>query len=176
MSAVLQQPVIFVGFMGAGKTSVSQYLAHKLSLPLVDVDEAIVQEQKRSIADIFATEGEDAFRALESTKLAELLNDAPQLISCGGGIVENEENRRRLQHGCFVVFLEVDAQEASLRVGGDTTRPLFTDMDAVTALLEKRSNLYKQVASIAINTTGRDIPEIAAEVQDVLCKQKVLAL
>lgn len=174
MTATLKQTVVFIGFMGAGKTSVSQYLASTLGLPLVDIDSAIEQEQGRSIACIFADDGEDVFRALEAAKLAELLESVPQLVSCGGGIVERDENRALLQQKGLVVFLEVDVQEASRRVGNDTARPLFTDRASVGALLERRNSFYKEVADLCINTTERSVREVASEIQDYLLAHNIL--
>lgn len=176
MTASLKQSVLFIGFMGAGKTSVSQYLASALSLPLVDIDHAIEQEQERTIARIFADDGEDAFRALEAAKLAELLEGESKLVSCGGGIVERGENRALLRQKGFVVLLEVDIQEASRRVGDDASRPLFADQASVKVLLERRNGLYREVADLCIDTTGRSVPEVAEAIQDGLLAHSILSV
>ena len=78
-------------------------------------------------------------------------------------------------HPSLCPAVEVDAQEASMRVGNDGTRPLFTNRDAVDALLEKRGSLYKEVADLTVDTTARDIPEIAAEIHEELVAAGILS-
>ena len=160
--------------MGAGKTSVAQCLSHDLGLPAADVDEVVVDSAGRTIATIFAEDGEEAFRDLESAALAALAQSYPKLVSCGGGIVERTENISLMRQHGFVVLLDVSAQEAASRVGGDPDRPLFAEAGAARALYERRASLYEKAAHIRVATTGHTVEEVAGCVREELVTAGVL--
>ncbi len=170
----LTRPVFFVGFMGAGKTSVSRKLARKFGLAAVDMDTYIERREGRKVKEIFAQDGEEAFRDIEQAVLVELTNKDPLLVSCGGGVIKRPENREVLKSGGFVIHLRISADEARGRIGDLSTRPLFNDLDDARALAESRMPLYDEVADVTIDTAGRGVSALAYEVRDVLEREGVL--
>ncbi|MCI2241578.1 shikimate kinase [Adlercreutzia sp. JBNU-10] len=166
--------MFFVGFMGAGKTSVARRLARICSVASVDMDTYLERREDRRVKDIFAEDGEDAFRAIETDVLAELAAKDPLLVSCGGGVILREENRAILREGGFVVYLRVTADEAASRISDTSSRPLFQDLAAARARCEERLPLYEAVADVTVDTAGKGVAAIAREVQRLLEKEGVL--
>lgn len=171
----LTRPVFLIGFMGAGKTSVARRLARTCGIASVDMDTYLVRRAGRSVSEIFAEGGEDAFRALETEVLREL-GEMPDalLISCGGGIVERPENVEAMRDLGVVVHLRVTVDEAEARISNKESRPLFQDLDAARALRERRMPLYEAAADYSIDTEGKSIPQIASAVRRQLEEGGVL--
>ena len=159
----LVQPVFFVGFMGAGKTSVARKLARHAGVASIDMDTYIERVCDRKVKEIFAESGEAGFRAIETDVLRELASGEPRLVSCGGGVVLSPENRAVLKNGGFVVYLKVTAAEAASRISDVSTRPLFGDLEQAQRVIEGRLPLYEEVADISIDTAGRGTGSIARE-------------
>lgn len=170
----LKRPVFFVGFMGAGKTSVARRLARQCHVASVDMDTYLERREGKKVKAIFAESGEEGFRALETDVLGELAAKEPLLVSCGGGVVTREENRTILERAGFVVHLKVSADEAAGRISDTSTRPLFQNLDAARERCEERGPLYERVADATVDTAGKSVPAIAREVQNVLVKEGVL--
>ncbi len=176
MNGCLDRPVFFIGFMGAGKTSVSRYLARTCALGSVDLDTYLERSAGRRIKDIFAAEGEAAFRKMETQVLHELATKEPLLISCGGGVVVAKENREFLSKVGYVVHLGVTADEAKSRISNLSTRPLFNDIESARKLAEDRISLYVEVADVTVDTAQKSVAAIAREVQAILVKEGILWL
>lgn len=167
--AALARPVFFVGFMGAGKTSVSRYMARRWKFSAIDLDVYLERREGRVIRDIFAEDGEAAFRAIETDVLREVGESPnPSLVSCGGGIVERPENRELLERLGTVVHLRVSADEAAGRISNKSTRPLFNDIESARALCERRAPLYDAAADVVVDTAGKSVAQIAYEVMRAL--------
>lgn len=165
----LARPVFFVGFMGAGKTSVSRYIARRWKLSAIDLDVYLERREGRVIRDIFAEEGEEAFRAIETDVLREVgESPRPSLVSCGGGVVERPENRGLLSDLGTVVYLRVSADEAAGRISNKKSRPLFNDIESARALCERRGPLYEEAADVIVDTAGKSVAAIAYEVMGAL--------
>ncbi len=171
---VLAKPVFFVGFMGAGKTSVSRRLARDCHIASIDMDSYIERCEQMKIRAIFSERGEEAFRDLETELLEELSTRDPLLISCGGGIVQRERNREILKERGFVVYLAVEVDEAAERISDLSTRPLFADREGAKATHENRLPLYREVAHATVDTRGKTISRITREVKRILQKEGVL--
>ena len=170
----LKAPVFFIGFMGAGKTSVSRRLARMCHITSIDMDAYLERREGKKVKEIFSEQGEAAFRIVETDVLKELAAKEPLLISCGGGVVKSHENRRVLDDAGCVVYLKVSADEAAGRISDLSTRPLFQNLDAARKTSEERLPLYLGVADIVVDTAGKSVGRIAAEVRELLKKEGIL--
>lgn len=162
----LNPNIILIGFMGSGKTSTGEVLAGKLGLRFQDTDLMIERKEKAAVSDIFTEKGEGYFRDMETELLLELKDKLVNtVLSAGGGLPLREENRTLLKELGLVVYLEVTAQEAVIRLNGDTTRPLLAEgnlKERVSDMLKVRSPIYEQAAHIKI-LTDNITPEEAAD-------------
>lgn len=174
VSYELVRPVFFVGFMGAGKTSVARKLARNAGVAAVDMDRYIERHSDRKIKDIFEELGEAGFRAIETEVLRELATGEPQLVSCGGGVVLSQANRDILREHGFVVYLKVSAEEAASRISNLSSRPLFGDLGRAQRINEDRLSLYEEVADLVIDTAGRGSGSIARETFSLLLREGAL--
>lgn len=163
----MKQNLILIGFMGAGKTSVGEAYAKASGRPLLDTDQLIEAEAGMSISDIFALQGEPAFRRAETAVLERLLAETDNaVISVGGGLPLLELNRALLkQLGC-VVFLRVQPETVLKRLEGDTTRPLLQGEQVekrVRELLAYRNPLYMEAAHQVADVDGKTPEQLASE-------------
>ncbi len=163
--------IVLVGFMGAGKTTVGRLLAERLAVPFVDADEAVVAAEGRSIADIFATEGEPGFRRVEAALIAGLLAGPEVVLALGGGALGTPAVRDAVG-GHTVVLLEVSLAEALARVGADPSRPMLGHPD-LPGLYASRREAYRAVASAVVAVAGRTPAEVATDVLAALAERGV---
>ena len=171
----LRRPVFLIGFMGAGKSTVARRLARSCGVSSLDLDTYIERECGKKIREVFADEGEAAFRRMEAHALGEVAAmDAAMLVSCGGGIVTTDESRQALQKLGFTVLLKVDADEAASRISDKSTRPLFQDLESARQLCEDRAPLYEQAAAATIDTRGKDVYRITRELRSLREEEGVL--
>lgn len=163
---------VLVGLPGSGKSTIGRRLAKALDVTMLDTDAAIEQQTGRRIADIFATDGEKEFRRIEEDVVRAALAEHDGVLSLGGGAVTSPGVRAALA-GHTVVFLEIGAAEGIRRTGGNTVRPLLAGPDRAEkfrALMSQRVPLYRQVATIRVNTNRRNpgavVRYIVARLQD----------
>ena len=157
--------IVLIGFMGSGKSSIARELSGALGYPMIDTDALIVERAGKPIRDIFAQEGEDAFREMESTVLRELEESLPphHIIATGGGIIGRSANREILRRMGFVVWLVVSAEEIIKRTENSRERPLLNNdnqMETINRLLDERRELYRATAHQEIETDELTFPEI----------------
>ncbi|ANI39723.1 shikimate kinase [Mycolicibacterium vaccae] len=149
---------VLVGLPGSGKSTIGRRLAKALEVPLLDTDAAIEKRTGRTIADVFATDGEAEFRRIEECVIREALAEHDGVLSLGGGAVTTEGVREALC-GHTVIYLEISAAEGVRRTGGTTVRPLLAGPDRsekFKALMAQRVPLYRQVATMRVNTDHRN--------------------
>jgi shikimate kinase len=154
--------IVLVGFMGAGKTTVGRALAARLGLSFVDSDRQIEQDAGCAVREIFAAQGEPAFRELERTAVAALLAGPDVVLALGGGAVEDPRTRQALA-GVPVVFLEVDLAQATARTGPDGRRPMLQRPD-LPELFERRQIGYREVATVTVATGDLSVEAVVAAV------------
>jgi shikimate kinase len=152
--------------MGAGKSTVGELLASAWGVALRDTDRDVEDAQGRPISEIFVDQGEQYFRNLERAAVAEALATHEGVLALGGGAVLDSETRAALK-GHTVVFLHVGLSDAVKRVGLGTARPLLLGnvRARVKALLDERLPIYREVATLTVETDGRRAEEVAEEVR-----------
>ncbi|MCM3898157.1 MULTISPECIES: shikimate kinase [Actinomycetes] len=161
-------PIALVGLPGAGKSKVGRLLARHLNVPHIDTDAMIVERTGRSIAEIFASDGEAAFRQLEARAVADAL-EREAVISLGGGAVVTEAVRNRLG-GHTVVYINATHDELLRRTGSQTHRPLLLeDPSAVLCRLrEEREPYYRAVATLVVPSGPGPASNVAATILEHL--------
>lgn len=172
---VLNKPVFFIGFMGAGKTSVSQQIAVTCGVASIDADEYLELREDRIIADIFAEDGEEAFRDIETDVLRDLARRSPRLIGCGGGVVtKRPENAEIMKNAGFVVYLKVSADAAAARIPNTESRPMFKDLNTARKTIIERQPQYEAAADVEVETENRSIRDVAEEVVAILLERGIM--
>lgn len=162
--------LVLVGPPGAGKTTVGRVLARRLGVEFTDVDSIIVERAGKSIADMFLQDGEDAFRALEREVVAQALRETEGVLALGGGSVLAATTRERLR-GHRVVHLTVGLADGLRRTGMSTARPLLAGVNpraTFKALLDARAPLYREVATVEVDTNRRSANQVARVVLEVV--------
>jgi shikimate kinase len=170
--------VTLIGYRGTGKTSVAPRLAERLGVPWIDADPELERRAGRTIREIFATDGEPEFRRLERETLVDLLSRGAGVIAAGGGAILNAETRRDFRAAGPVVWLRADVDTLAARIAGDATsrdrRPNLTGqggVDEIRALLAVREPLYRETATLIVDTTDKSLDAIVAEILAALPKE-----
>lgn len=149
--------------MGSGKSTVGAALAARTGDAFVDLDAAIVADAGRSIAELFASEGEAGFRARETQTLARVLaSPRPCVLACGGGVVLRDENVALLRERATVVWLDATVETLAARVGDGAGRPLLAGDPAarLASLDAQRRHRYAACADVVVAVDGRSVDEI----------------
>lgn len=158
--------IVLIGFMGTGKSTISDYLRRTFSMEIVEMDQIISKRQGMSIPDIFETYGEEYFRDLETDLLIEMQSRTNVVISCGGGVPMRERNVAEMKKNGKVVLLTARPETILERVRDNHDRPLLEgnkNVDFIEKLMEKRRPKYEAAADIVIETDGRSAQEICEE-------------
>ena len=158
--------IVLIGFMGAGKSTISDFLKNVFAMDVVEMDQIIAQRQGMSISDIFETYGEQYFRDLETNLLIEMQSRSNVVISCGGGTPMRECNVVEMKKNGRVVLLTAKPETILDRVKNNHDRPLIENNKTVSFiadLMEKRRAKYEAAADIIIETDGKNELEICEE-------------
>jgi len=156
--------------MGTGKSAVGSELAKKKRRRFVDLDELIELKEKRSIADIFAQDGEPYFRRVESKVLKEVAKEKNFVVGCGGGIVIDERNIKIMKKSGIVICLSAEPAVILKRVAGSSHRPLLNvknPKERIGLLLKLRSPYYA-LADKTIDTSKFSVKEVVAKILKLL--------
>jgi shikimate kinase len=167
----MEQPIkgslFFIGFMGAGKSSVSSALGKMLEREVVEMDECISRREGMSIPEIFAQKGEPYFRQCETTLLRDCAQWEPMVVSCGGGVPMREENVAAMRASGTVILLTARPEVILARVRDDHNRPLLEghkDVPYISNLMEQRRPKYEAAADITVDTSDLSVQEICNEI------------
>src|SRR5258706_701747 len=158
--------IVLTGFMGTGKSVVGRHLATELHVPFVDVDQAITKKAGKPIKEIFAAEGESAFRKFENDVITELAAQDKTVIATGGGALLNDKNREALQKNGILICLTARIGTLLERLKDDLTRPLLSGENLeqkVERLMTERQSVYN-LCPIQVDTEGKTIAEVADEI------------
>lgn len=167
------------GYRGTGKTSVGAVLARRLGVPLIDLDRTVEQAAGRTIREIFAAGGEEAFRDAESESLAKIAREEHAVVALGGGAILRPINRQQIRDSGRCFWLDADANTLVQRITADTTttdsRPALTRMDPrdeIRELMTIRRPLYQEVSDHRIDTVGKTVEQVADEIVEWLGSRK----
>ena len=159
--------IFLIGFMGVGKSTVSDYLSKILASPQVEMDQVIVNKEHMSINKIFEEYGEEYFRNCETNLLIELQKMNNQIVSCGGGVAMREIIFREMKKNGRVVLLTASPETILERVKDSDERPLLRgrkNTEYISELMEIRRPKYRAAADIIVDTDHKNVEEIAEEI------------
>ncbi|UCE25156.1 MAG: shikimate kinase [Candidatus Zixiibacteriota bacterium] len=177
------EPVFFIGFSGAGKSSVGKALARSLRARFYDTDEMVIRKAGMSIADIFRFDGQASFRRLERDVIGGLINRLPgsAVVALGGGAFLNSENRKLVMTSGTVIYLSCSQRELYRRLRQMTDRPLLLTDESkseaasrilksrIASMLKKRVRYY-ELADLRQSTTGRTVKDTVRELRRKLSR------
>lgn len=158
--------LFLTGFMAAGKSSVGRSLAQRLGCSFADLDTLIEAKAGKTIMDIFAEQGEAAFRQLETEVLLSLPTEAAGVYATGGGTIMAAENRRFMQRVGRIVYLRASWQTLQRRLADSSGRPLAAsdnDWASVRQRLEQRLPIYEQ-ADLIVDTDGHSVDQVVGRI------------
>jgi shikimate kinase len=171
MTTTSQSPIFLIGYRGTGKTSVARQLANRLNFDCVDADDEIERRVRKSITAIFREDGEAAFRDVESAIVDELARRRRAVIALGGGAVLRETNRQAIRAAGHVVWLTASVDTILNRLAADEStssrRPNLTAAGGraeVESILAVRTPIYRQCATLVVDTEGKTAAEVADEI------------
>lgn len=165
------QNIILIGPMGVGKTTIGRLLAKTLKLEFRDSDREIERRTGVDIPLIFELEGEAGFRRREKAMICELSASSGLVLATGGGAVMDPENRRVLADSGTVIYLRADVPHLVERTSRDTRRPLLQTADPekrIRELLEMRDPMYREIADMVVDTGGKMVKSVVAEIMGKL--------
>lgn len=159
--------IVLIGFMGAGKSTISNYLRNMFAMEVVEMDQVIAEKEGMSIPDIFEVYGEEYFRDAETNLLIEMQSKSNVVISCGGGVPMRERNVVEMKKNGKVVLLTAKPETILDRVKDNHDRPLLENnknVPFIADLMEKRREKYEAASDIIIQTDGKSKLEICEEI------------
>ena len=158
--------IVLIGFMGAGKTTVSDYLSTMFDMDIIEMDQEITDREEMSIPDIFATYGEEYFRDLETSLLVELQDRKNVIISCGGGTALRQRNVEEMKKNGRVVLLTASPQTIYERVKDSDERPVLKgrkNVEGIAELMEQRREKYEAAADLVVQTDHKSVLQVCEE-------------
>lgn len=161
------RPIVLVGMMGSGKSTVGRRLAVRLNRRFVDADKVLEERCGVPIATVFELEGEEGFRRREAAILDELTRLPSVVLATGGGVVMRDENRRLLAERGLVIFLQASLPDLWQRLRRDRTRPLLqtgNPRERIAELLALREPLYREIASLTVVSARQPVDELVADI------------
>ncbi len=159
--------IVLIGFMGTGKSTVGRALAGKLEMDCLDTDAMIEAKMGIAISDIFEKHGEAYFRELERQTVEVISGLSSTVILCGGGVVLNNSNVVNLRKNGKLVLLKAEPETIIARLYEDETRPLLKgrlNLEGLQEMLKQRNSYYNAAADIVVNTDGKSVDSITAEI------------
>ena len=163
------KPIVLIGMMGSGKTTVGKTLATELNLPWVDTDIYIEEKTHQTISSIFEQQGEAYFRECETKALKQLI-DQSGVISNGGGIIISEDNRKLLHEQTLVIYLKTTIPTLIQRLE-TTNRPLLKGGNVeqkLTDLFEARATFYENCAHLTVQTDDLTVHEVVHQIKQMI--------
>ncbi len=166
--------IFFIGFLGAGKSTVARNLGRLFNRRHFDTDRMVVHRERASVAELFETVGEGRFREYERRALQQLAREKSCLVSCGGGIVECASNVELMRTMGKVVFLDLDLDDALGHICHPEIRPDLGDYEHARALFAHRLPLYQAAADYTVDIRGLSFSDVAYTVGGMLYEEGLL--
>lgn len=167
--------IVLIGFMGAGKSTVSEYLSTMFAMKVIEMDQVIAEREQMSIPDIFETYGEEYFRNRETELLEELQSERNVVISCGGGTAMRSRNVREMKKNGKVILLTASPEEIYRRVKDTDDRPVLDgkkNIRGISELMEQRREKYESAADSVICTDQKTVLQICEEIVQKLTEME----
>ena len=166
--------LFFVGFLGAGKSTLARNLGALFHRPHVDTDRLVERALGRSVTEIFSTLGEPAFREAETRELGKLAGRKSLLVSCGGGIVERPVNCELMHQMGVVVFLDGDLEDSLRQIRCPERRPDLGSAEHAAQVYRRRRPLYESAADLTIDIRNKTFEQVAHEAGQLLWERGLL--
>lgn len=166
--------IFFVGFLGAGKTTLARNLGELFNRPHVDTDRLVERLLGKSVSQVFAEDGEEAFRDAETEELRSLAARKSLLVSCGGGIVERPENTELMHEMGVIVYLDGDLADSLRQIRCPERRPDLGSADHAAIVYAHRRPLYESAADITIDIRNQTFEQVALESGRLLWERGLL--
>lgn len=166
--------IFFIGFLGAGKSTLARNLGHMFGRRYVDLDRLVERKNGTSIGKLFKRDGEDAFRALETKALRDLEHERSLLVSCGGGVVETPSNIDLMHQMGFCVYLDGDFSDSLRHIRSTVARPDFKNPEHAKRLYYHRKPLYEQAADLTLDIRGKSFKAVMYECAQILVERGLL--
>ena len=163
--------IVLVGLMGSGKTTLGKQLSKTFNKDFIDTDYMIQKKTGVDITTIFELEGENGFRARETSLLKELVLEKNKVIATGGGMVLRSENRELLKKVGKIFYLRASPNDLALRLKHDKSRPLIQNVDLLSklkTLFEERDMIYRDLANFIIDTKNNRISDMNEQIMKLL--------
>ena len=170
----MSKNIMLIGFMGAGKTTVSRELSRMTGKKELDMDAYIVEREGMPITDMFDKFGEEYFRKKETESLLEIMEMKNIIVSCGGGVVVKDENVEHMKNGGVIVLLTATPETIYERVKNSTDRPILNgnmNIEFIESLMNKRKERYLSVADVIVSTDNKMVSDICKEIMDKISKK-----
>jgi shikimate kinase len=164
--------IVLIGFMGTGKSTIARKLARQYDMKVVEMDQELEKREQMRIPEIFEKKGENYFRDAETRFLKEILTGTGQVISCGGGVVLREENRKELKRNGNgrVVLLTATPETILKRTRNSHHRPLLEknkSIEAIQEMMEQRREKYESAADMMVATDDKTAEKICREIMEI---------
>lgn len=166
--------IFFIGFLGAGKSTLARNLGTMFNRRYVDTDRMVERKRGMSVTRIFQVEGERRFRELETQALSSLADERSLLVSCGGGIVETPCNIELMHRMGYCVYLDGDLDDSLRQIRRRDTRPDFRSDEHAAHLLAHRRPLYEQAADIVVDIRGKSFQDVSYLCAEILLERGLL--
>lgn len=176
MKRIAKTKIVLIGYRATGKSTLAALLAQRWRVPWVDSDDVVEERAGKRIADVFAQDGEAAFRDLEARVVAELLTASPKplVLATGGGVPLRESTRKLLKETGVVVWLTASVETIARRMLGDPTtaarRPSLSGkksaVDEIASVLAAREPIYRDAATLIVDVDGKTVDELVEEIAD----------
>nr|WP_300004696.1 shikimate kinase [Tissierella sp.] len=167
MKKLIDYNIVFIGFIGVGKTTIADLLAKRLLLKVIDTDKKIEEKFKKTVSEIFSNSGENKFRELESGIIKDLEDERGIIISCGGGVCLRDENISSLRKNGRLVLLEAAPDIIFNRLKNEAGRPILNgkvDILSISDFINERKESYHKSADIIIDIEGKTSEDIIDEI------------